>query len=404
MYENSQSDNFSPFLTDSTPSAPGIDNDFSDNSNSYLYGAQTYGALPTASNTGRTGYDPRLPVASDILLIPDSPNTRHPRPPKQPAHSACFLKMVVLLCIGAFVLEIWENNWKFESFDHNPMIGPSAGTLIRSGAKLDCLIEDHSESWRIFTPMWLHAGIIHIVANMGAVIQLGFPLEREHGWKAIGPLYMASGIIGTLCSILFLPNSIMVGASGAVFGLLGASWSEYALNIDDRRNCNVFWSLLFITIINLLIGTTPLLDNFAHTGGMISGFIWGLFLLSNNNNNKSGDGSGGGNSIDGFMPLLVAMVITVSAFVAVVAKVHLDKECSWCQYINCIPTPFWSCSIDAFYGPCQVEYLPAPKEVLNITCATGISHYYNNITTIPDQSSINKFCNSTCGDICWDGH
>ena len=394
MYQSSEQDSYSPFLTHATnrrASAPSIDNNHLDNTN-YRYGTAPNPPVATVvPNThARQGYDPRLPIASDIHLVPDSPQTRHPLPPKSPKHSACFLTLVVLLCTAAFVLEMYTNHWKFESFASNPMFGPSAGTLIVCGAKLDCLIEQQSEWWRVFSPMWLHAGVIHVVANMGATIQLGFPLERTYGWKAIAPLYMASGIIGTLCSILFLPNSIMVGASGAVFGLLGACWSEFFLNVNGRRTSRVFWSLFLITVLNLLLGTTPLLDNFAHTGGMLSGFLWGLFLLNANN----GGGCGG------FLSLAIALLVTMAAFVAVVAQVHLDEECEWCSYINCLPTPFWSCAIDAFYGPCAVSWR---DEILNVTCAVGEPHFFNNITAVPDQASINKYCNASCGTICWDG-
>ena len=245
MYENSDQDSYSPFLSQASnrrASAPAFDDPASTNTHLTYSSSSNYGAVDSANpllsrdyaRTGydarnthaRTGYDPRLPIANDTTLVPGSPNTRRPPPPKQPNHKACFIYLVVLLCLGAFAFEMRENKWRFESFDHNPMLGPSAGSLIKCGAKLDCLIEQQGEFWRIFSPMWLHAGVIHIVCNMGATLQLGVPLEKEYGWKAIAPLYMAAGIIGTLCSILFLPNSIMVGASGAVFGLLGASWAS----------------------------------------------------------------------------------------------------------------------------------------------------------------------------------
>lgn len=168
--------------------------------------------------------------------------------------------------------------------------------------------------------------------------------------------------------------------------------TEYAMNVNGRRTIKVFCSLFAVTVLNLLIGTTPLLDNFAHTGGMIAGFFWGLFLL-----NKDGTAGCGG-----FGSLLVAMVVTVGCFVAVLAQVHLDKECSWCAYINCVPTPWWNCSLSEFYGPCAVSYVQETMQ-LNVTCAVGRPHLISNVTQVPDQTGINTYCNASCGTICWNG-
>jgi hypothetical protein len=152
MYEDP--DNYSPFLSRDTQrraSAPRLDDDSSNDAPRRYYATNTF-------QTGRNGYDPRLPIVTDVVLVPDSPNTRHPSPPPPSPPSKkqrpCFIPLVVLLCIGVFVLEMRQNDYKFVSFHSNPMIGPSAGTLVQCGAKLDCLIEDHKQYWRILSPMW----------------------------------------------------------------------------------------------------------------------------------------------------------------------------------------------------------------------------------------------------------
>ena len=230
--------------------------------------------------------------------------------------------------------------------------------------------------------------------QMAAIVQIGIPLEKDYGSIKIGSLYVMSGIMGTLCSILFLPNSIMVGASGSVFGLLGGKWAEWILNINQKRTCALFLSLFLITSLNLIIGTTPLLDNFAHGGGLIAGVVWGFFLL------RSSEDSG---STSGFVSLLVAMVVVMAVFVAVLAKVHLDQTCSWCGYINCIPLfDWWSCEISEYFGPCSVTWLH--QQQLNVTCVDGLSHYIQNVTIQPTQTMINSYCSETCGGICWNGY
>jgi membrane associated rhomboid family serine protease len=302
-------------------------------------------------------------------------------------YSPIFCIAIVLACTVIFVLEMKVSEFAFAPFHDNPLFGPRAAVLIRCGAKLDCLIEDYGQFWRVITPMWLHAGILHVVCNMGAVIQLGFPLEREYGWRKIGPLYMFGGLMGTLASILVLPNSIMVGASGAVFALLGASWADWLLHI---RECRSFISLFIVTVFNLALGLTPLLDNFAHCGGFVAGVLWGLVYLRKENG-----------SCLGFTALFVASLITLAALIAVVAKVHLDVLCPECTKINCIPTPWWGCAEQEAYGPCAATW-DQRSETLNLVCgADNSTHYIQNITSVPDQEVLLIECGVACSGLCW---
>ena len=80
------------------------------------------------------------------------------------------------------------------------------------------------EYWRLFTPMWLHAGLIHVAFNLLSLFSLGNALEQAFGWWKIALLYTLSGIFSTVVSCVFVPGQIMVGASGAIFGFIGANW------------------------------------------------------------------------------------------------------------------------------------------------------------------------------------
>ncbi|ONK76929.1 uncharacterized protein A4U43_C02F1350 [Asparagus officinalis] len=137
------------------------------------------------------------------------------------------------------------------------------------------------QGWRLITCNWLHAGLIHILANMLSLLFIGIRLEQEFGFAKIGLLYAISGFGGSLMSALFLkPNDISVGASGALFGLLGSMLSELLTNwsIYVYKFAALF-ILIFIIVINLALGLFPQVDNFAHIGGFISGFLLGFIFL-----------------------------------------------------------------------------------------------------------------------------
>ncbi|KAL0460327.1 UNVERIFIED_CONTAM: RHOMBOID-like protein 1 [Sesamum latifolium] len=96
----------------------------------------------------------------------------------------------------------------------------------------------------------------------------------------IGLLYLISGVGGSLISSLFVRDTISVGASGALFGLLGAMLSELFANWTIYENkCESLLSLLIIILINMALGILPHVDNFAHLGGFFTGFLLGFVLL-----------------------------------------------------------------------------------------------------------------------------
>jgi membrane associated rhomboid family serine protease len=90
------------------------------------------------------------------------------------------------------------------------------------GAKQTSLIVIHGEWYRLFSPMFLHAGVIHYVLNMIALWFIGKAVEQCHGSMAAAILFIIPAVGGTILSALFLPEYISVGASGGIFGLIGA--------------------------------------------------------------------------------------------------------------------------------------------------------------------------------------
>ncbi|NMA69772.1 MAG: rhomboid family intramembrane serine protease [Desulfitobacterium sp.] len=149
--------------------------------------------------------------------------------------------------------------------------------LVKYGAKVNELIRA-GEVWRLLTSMFLHIGIIHLAFNSFALYALGPLVEELAGrWRFI-LIYISSGIMGSLASFYFT-NAISAGASGAIFGLLGA------LVAYSRKNPALWKSgfgknLVVIIVLNLSLGIMqPGIDNFAHLGGLFCGFILGFISM-----------------------------------------------------------------------------------------------------------------------------
>ncbi|XP_058109622.1 RHOMBOID-like protein 1 isoform X2 [Magnolia sinica] len=135
--------------------------------------------------------------------------------------------------------------FSFQSLKENPLFGPSSSTLEKMGALEVSKVVGGHEGWRLITCIWLHAGVVHILANMLSLIFIGIRLEQEFGFVRIGMLYVISGFGGSLLSALFIQSSISVGASGALFGLLGGMLSELITNWTIYANKGFFLDSFF---------------------------------------------------------------------------------------------------------------------------------------------------------------
>ncbi|KAG5550239.1 hypothetical protein RHGRI_015262 [Rhododendron griersonianum] len=154
------------------------------------------------------------------------------------------------------------------------------GRLEKMGALDVSKVVHRHQGWRLITCIWLHAGVFHLLANMLSLVIIGILLEQEFGFARIGLLYLIAGFGGSLLSALFIRSNISVGASGALFGLLGAMLSELLTNWTSYVNkVAALLTLVIIVVINLAMGILPHVDNFAHIGGFLSGFLLGFVLL-----------------------------------------------------------------------------------------------------------------------------
>lgn len=147
----------------------------------------------------------------------------------------------------------------------------NTSVLIEFGAKVNWLIME-GEWWRLFAPIIIHIGLLHLAMNTLALYYLGMTVERIYGNIRFLFIYIFAGFIGSLASLLFSPN-ISAGASGAIFGCFGALL--YFGVINPRLFFRTMgYNILFVIAINLLFGFSVTgIDNAGHIGGLIGGFI-----------------------------------------------------------------------------------------------------------------------------------
>jgi membrane associated rhomboid family serine protease len=128
--------------------------------------------------------------------------------------------------------------------------------------------------WRVGTAAFLHANILHIAFNMYALWLLGRALERYIGvWRFLA-IYVVAGISGSAGALLVTnPHTATVGASGAIFGLMGA------LLLLERRGVPLVGPILPVLLINLVISyAVPGISIGGHIGGLIGGLLAALVL------------------------------------------------------------------------------------------------------------------------------
>ena len=150
--------------------------------------------------------------------------------------------------------------------------------LVIYGARINEAILA-GELWRFLTPALLHGSLPHIAFNMYALLSFGASLERHFGHGRFFLLYLLSAFTGNVASFLFSPG-YSVGASTAIFGLLGA---EAIFLIQNRKSFpgqfrNAIGNIIFIAAINLfIIGSLPGIDNWGHIGGLVGGLMFTSF-------------------------------------------------------------------------------------------------------------------------------
>ncbi|KAI6047705.1 hypothetical protein EDC04DRAFT_2619574 [Pisolithus marmoratus] len=256
----------------------------------------------------------------------------------------------------------------------NPMLGPSGSALINLGARFPpcmksvtsissstlmpclndtanpptslCTIEDvcgfggwgngtPNQWFRFITPIFLHAGIIHILLNMLAQVIVSAQIEREMGSGGFFITYFAAGIFGNVLGGNFsLVGSPSVGASGAIFGTIAVTWVD--LFAHWRYHHQPWKRLAWMSVelvFGIALGYIPYVDNFAHLGGLCMGLLVGTTfypVISPTRRHK----------MIMWVFRLAAIPLAVVLFVVLVRNFYTSDPyaaCSGCRYLSCIP-------------------------------------------------------------------
>ena len=173
----------------------------------------------------------------------------------------------VILVLNAIVLTVME------------MQGGSTELAVLRwfGALERDLIVTAGEWWRLVTAMFIHIGVSHFLYNSLSLYIFGMRLERHFGRARFMMIYILTGIIGNIGQVIF-SDATAAGASGAIYGLMGA-----ALALTQRTRKSVDGLNFMIMIIFIAVGiaqglATPGIGNAAHICGMLSGYVFGLIL------------------------------------------------------------------------------------------------------------------------------
>ena len=154
--------------------------------------------------------------------------------------------------------------------------------MLEHGAMYDPAIIEGHEYYRILTSMFLPFGIQHLLNNMVLLGALGWNLELEIGRVRFLIIYFGSGIMGNLLSLFWDVSRgesvVSAGASGAIFGLMGALLYVVIAN-RGRLGRLSGRGMLFMVVLSLYFGfSSSGVDNFAHIGGLAGGFIMAVLL------------------------------------------------------------------------------------------------------------------------------
>ncbi|KAK7207869.1 rhomboid family membrane protein [Myxozyma melibiosi] len=363
---------------------------------------------------GAQQLDPNSAAAAGITISPELPPPRMALVKKSKAWPwflifISFIQIVVfiaeLIVMGKYTGKPIETKPEF-----NPMIGPSPYVQIHMGSRFapcmhsisgitddtsikwpcpnattsadKCSLSelcgmggidtDHpNQWWRFITPIFIHAGFLHIIMNMVLQVMLGFRTERELGHLKTAIIYLAAGINGFVLGGNFTPNGISsCGASGALFGFLAVQLVDLVLNWRAFEHPKSYlFRLLIDIVISFVMGLLPGIDNFAHIGGFMVGITLGIALLRSPLKIREMSGEDDGyyyaptagrwyvRKYDSIRivfknkPAVWYLWVFIRLFMIVLTAIYMivlirnfkegGGHCSWCKYLSCVPISNW---------------------------------------------------------------
>ena len=188
--------------------------------------------------------------------------------------------------------------------------------------------------YRLWTPIFLHAGVIHLLISIAFQWTIMRHLEKYAGWFRIAIIFIFSGIVGNLASAIFTPYHAEAGPTGSHFGLIASLVVTLIVDIinyrkDYRSPLMAVLRLVGICLVLFAVGLLPFVDNWAHVFGFTYGAILSCLLLPDV-------------AVRGVRRLTIVIVSLLLAVAIPTGLVLLFYyfpvyECEACAYFNCIP-------------------------------------------------------------------
>ncbi len=204
-----------------------------------------------------TNIDKIIDVTDDINKKTEKENIKYENifKPKK----IIITKILILVCLIMYGVSLFIGN----SFNE--------ALLILGANNRDLVL--HGDYYRLLTSAFLHGSIIHLLVNMYSLWIIGSQVETYMGKIKFLTIYLLSALMGGLFSIVFLKNGISIGASGAIFGLMGSLLYfgyHYRLYLSNALTTQI----IPIILINLFLGfSISGIDNACHIGGLIGGYL-----------------------------------------------------------------------------------------------------------------------------------
>ncbi|KAL0331308.1 UNVERIFIED_CONTAM: RHOMBOID-like protein 2 [Sesamum angustifolium] len=283
--------------------------------------------------------------------------------------------MIVVANVAMFVVIMFVNNCpknhdglqgdcvvkflgrlSFQPLRENPLFGPSSSTLEKLGALEWNKIVHQNQAWRLITCIWLHAGVIHLLANMLSLVFIGIRLEQQFGFIRVGWFTCCQELVGAYCLLYLFTGVYLLELLVLCLDFLERCYlllTNWTGNLTNKAAA--LFTLVVIIAINLAVGILPHVDNFAHIGGFLSGFLLGFILLIRpqfgwleQRNRPAETRLKSKYTVYQYVFWIIASVLLIVGFT--VGLVMLFKgengndKCSWCHYLSCVPTSRWSCN------------------------------------------------------------
>jgi rhomboid protease GluP len=218
-------------------------------------------------------------------LVPDAPAPTPPPAAEQPRET--WGQLLQQLAKGMFwpsppyvavplLIDLTVLVWVLMTLSGISPTNPTGRQLAAWGSNVSTLTL-HGEPWRLFTSLFVHGGVSHLLLNMFSLWLLGLMLEQRVGAIRLLAVYLASGLAASLATVWYHTGGInSTGASGAIFGLYGFMLvlllsKKMVLDKSDRRA--MLGLVLYLVLSNLISGISGNIDNIAHVGGLAMGLL-----------------------------------------------------------------------------------------------------------------------------------